>query len=93
MKITTLFPALGVKNYRVFWITQWIALIGFWLQLTTQQWLVLGDCHRSISPFMQVVGRAVRLFASLSSQGKEPLSTDKIEYVCKIDSKLSRKYH
>ena len=40
MKITTLFPALGVKNYRVFWITQWIALIGFWLQLTTQQWLV-----------------------------------------------------
>ena len=54
---------------------------------------LLGDCHRSISPFMQVVGRAVRLFASLSSQGKEPLSTDKIEYVCKIDSKLSRKYH
>ena len=54
---------------------------------------LLGDCHRSISPFMQVVGRAVRLFASLSSQGKEPLSTDKMKYVCKTDSKLSRKYH
>lgn len=40
MKIFTLFPALRVKNYRIFWITQWIALIGFWLQLTAQQWLV-----------------------------------------------------
>lgn len=35
-----IFPALAVRNYRIFWITQWIALIGFWLQLTAQQWLV-----------------------------------------------------
>lgn len=34
------FPALQIKNYRIFWMTQWIALIGFWLQLTAQQWLV-----------------------------------------------------
>lgn len=40
MKITELFPALSVRNYRVYWITQWIALIGFWIQLTAQQWLV-----------------------------------------------------
>ncbi len=40
MKITALFPALAVRNYRSFWLMQWVALIGFWLQLTTQQWLV-----------------------------------------------------
>ena len=40
MKITELFPALSVRNYRNFWLMQWVALIGFWLQLTTQQWLV-----------------------------------------------------
>lgn len=39
-KISKLFPALGYRNYRNFWLTQWIALVGFWLQLTTQQWLV-----------------------------------------------------
>lgn len=40
MKITELFPALSVRNYRIYWVTQWIALIGFWIQLTAQQWLV-----------------------------------------------------
>lgn len=40
MKITGLFPALAIRNYRNFWIMQWIALIGFWIQLTAQQWLV-----------------------------------------------------
>ncbi len=40
MKLLSLFPALQNKNYRIFWITQWVALIGFWLQLTAQQWLV-----------------------------------------------------
>ena len=40
MKLFSLFPALQNSNYRLFWITQWIALIGFWLQLTAQQWLV-----------------------------------------------------
>lgn len=40
MKITRLFPALGIANYRNFWLMQWVALIGFWIQLTSQQWLV-----------------------------------------------------
>lgn len=40
MKLFSLFPALQNKNYRIFWSTQWVALIGFWLQLTAQQWLV-----------------------------------------------------
>ncbi len=40
MKLTTLFPALSYRNYRTFWLVQWIALIGFWIQLTAQQWLV-----------------------------------------------------
>lgn len=39
-KAIKFFPALQIKNYRIFWMTQWIALIGFWLQLTAQQWLV-----------------------------------------------------
>ena len=39
-KIIKFFPALQIKNYRIFWITQWVALIGFWLQVTAQQWLV-----------------------------------------------------
>lgn len=40
MRIFQLFPALAIRNYRNFWLTQWIALIGFWIQLTSQQWLV-----------------------------------------------------
>ena len=40
MRFTSLFPALGYRNYRLFWSMQWIALIGFWVQLTAQQWLV-----------------------------------------------------
>lgn len=40
MKISTLFPALKFKNYRISWITEWISLIGFWLQLTALQWYV-----------------------------------------------------
>ena len=29
MKLFSLFPALQNKNYRIFWSTQWVALIGF----------------------------------------------------------------
>lgn len=35
-----IFPALSIKNYRIFFISQWIALMGLWMQLTAQQWLV-----------------------------------------------------
>lgn len=40
MFLSKYFPALAVPNYRRFWITAWIALIGFWIQVTAQQWLV-----------------------------------------------------
>ena len=34
------FPAFTIKNYRTFFLSQWVALMGLWMQLTTQQWLV-----------------------------------------------------
>lgn len=40
LKIFNLFPALAVRNYRIFFISQWAALMGLWMQLTAQQWLV-----------------------------------------------------
>lgn len=35
-----IFPALTVKNYQIFFLSQWVALMGLWMQLTAQQWLV-----------------------------------------------------
>ena len=40
LKIFSLFPALTIRNYRIFFISQWAALMGLWMQLTAQQWLV-----------------------------------------------------
>ncbi len=34
------FPALNYRNFRYFWYGQCISLIGTWLQITAQQWLV-----------------------------------------------------
>lgn len=34
------FPAFTIKNYRTFFLSQWVALMGLWMQLTAQQWLV-----------------------------------------------------
>lgn len=34
------FPALQSKNFRYFWSTQCISLVGTWMQRTAQQWLV-----------------------------------------------------
>lgn len=34
------FPALENKNFRYFWSTQCISLVGTWMQRTAQQWLV-----------------------------------------------------
>lgn len=71
MKITGLFPALAIRNYRNFWIMQWIALIGFWIQLTAQQWLVyeLTDSavHLGLLSAMQFTPSL--LFPSLSGSG------------------------
>lgn len=35
------FPALGRRNFRVFWIGQCVSLIGTWMQNIGQDWLVL----------------------------------------------------
>ncbi len=40
-KIFTVFPALSNKNYRLFFWGQLISLIGTWLQIVAQGWLVL----------------------------------------------------
>jgi len=40
-KITDTFPALGFRNYRLFWFGQMISLIGTWMQNIGQAWLVL----------------------------------------------------
>lgn len=34
------FPALNYRNFRYFWFGQCISLIGTWMQITAQQWLV-----------------------------------------------------
>lgn len=37
--ITTRFPALASRDFRIFWIGQFISLIGTWMQNTTQPYL------------------------------------------------------
>lgn len=39
-KIKQFFPAIGHKNYRVYFLGQLISLIGSWLQTVAQGWLV-----------------------------------------------------
>lgn len=34
------YAVLGNRNYRLFWIGQWVSLIGTWMQSTTQAWLL-----------------------------------------------------
>lgn len=40
-KILSVFPALKYKNYRLYFFSQLISLIGTWLQIVAQSWLVL----------------------------------------------------
>jgi MFS family permease len=35
------FPALGRRNFRIFWLGQMVSLIGTWMQNVGQSWLVL----------------------------------------------------
>ncbi len=35
-----IFPAFSQTYFRYFWLSQWFALIGLWMQITAQQWLV-----------------------------------------------------
>jgi MFS family permease len=40
-RIKEAFPALGHRNYRLFWFGQCVSLIGTWMQNVGQAWLVL----------------------------------------------------
>src|SRR5579872_1619710 len=40
-KLVTLFPALGKRNYQFYFSGQLISLIGTWLQIVAEGWLVL----------------------------------------------------
>ncbi len=40
-KITSFFPALRNKNYQLYFMGQLVSLIGTWLQIVAQGWLVL----------------------------------------------------
>lgn len=40
-KLTSFFPALRNKNYRLYFMGQLVSLIGTWLQIVAQGWLVL----------------------------------------------------
>src|SRR5581483_8584467 len=40
-KVGNLFPALQVRNYQFYFIGQLISLVGTWLQIVAQEWLVL----------------------------------------------------
>lgn len=44
-KFTTVFPALKSKNFRLYFASQLISLIGTWLQIIAQSWLVLELTH------------------------------------------------
>ncbi len=41
-RINTTFQSLRVRNYRLFFTGQLISLIGWWMQVIGQDWLVLG---------------------------------------------------
>ena len=48
-KFFTVFPALSIHNYRLYFIGQLVSLIGTWLQTVAQGWLVLQLTN---SPFL-----------------------------------------
>src|SRR5262249_43204510 len=34
------YDVLRIRNYRLFWLGQWVSLIGTWMQTVTQAWLL-----------------------------------------------------
>lgn len=40
-KVLKLFPALNSRNYRLYFVGQFVSLIGTWLQIVAESWLVL----------------------------------------------------
>ena len=45
----TTFAALAVPNYRRYYAGQAVSLIGTWMQMTAQSWLVLTLTHSSVA--------------------------------------------
>ena len=45
--LTRAFIALRHRNFRLFWYSQMVSLIGTWMQTTAQSWLVLELTHGS----------------------------------------------
>jgi MFS family permease len=57
------FPALSFRNYRIFWIGQFISLIGTWMQSTTQTYLAYRLTNQPI--YLGAVGFATAFPALL----------------------------
>jgi MFS family permease len=53
------FPALTYRNYRIFWTTQFISLIGTWMQTTVQSYLAYRISGQPI--YLGLVGLASTL--------------------------------
>jgi MFS family permease len=57
------FPALGFRNFRLFWIGQFISLVGTWMQTTVQPILAYQLSHEPI--YLGLIGFASSLPALL----------------------------
>ncbi len=53
------FPALGFRNFRLFWIGQFISLIGTWMQTTVQPYLAYQLTSEPI--YLGLIGFAVSI--------------------------------
>ncbi len=59
VKISRYFPALDNVNFRSFWRSQCIALIGIWMQTTAQAWLVFSLTDSSFFLGLSVAAGAI----------------------------------
>ncbi len=67
-KTLTLFPAFDSANYRYYFIGQLISLIGTWLQIVAQGWLIFQMTHSAFwVGVVTAVGNLPVLFFSLFS--------------------------
>ena len=58
-RVTSRFPAFASRNFRIFWITQFISLIGTWMQTTVQAYLAYSITGEPI--YLGLVGFATTL--------------------------------
>ena len=61
--ISSRFPALGFRNFRLFWIGQFISLVGTWMQTTVQPYLAYQLTSEPI--YLGLIGFASSLPALL----------------------------